>query len=229
VRFSPHLLLGVCAFAVSQITFVSATFYTSASTAVFLQYTAKIYIGIFGGYYLGEKATRSDWISAFIVILGMSVLLLHSEASSSSSDSIGIALGILCGFSYSWVLMALRRLKGVNSLHVMLLGNIVVLFAAAPFLSGVTLQQGVFLSSFGSVHIGLSWILLLSVIQHFRAMQFAIITSIGPVLNPVWVYAFTGEIPSPLEFLGAIVIFIGVLYSIVRGGKQSPSANSVKP
>ncbi len=217
LRFSPHLLIGVCAFALTQITFVGSTFYTSASTAVFLQYTAKIYIGIFGGFYLSERASRSDWISAVIVVFGMSLFLLHGGNTSGSSDSLGVALGILCGFSYSWVLMALRKLKGDNSLHVMFLGNAVVVLVAAPFLDTIAVHDALFISGFGSIHLGLSWILLLSVIKHFKAMQFAIVTSIGPVLNPLWVYAFTGELPSMIEILGAVVIFIGVLYSIVRG------------
>ncbi len=68
------VMAAVAAF-LTQFLFVTSTRLTTAANAIFLQYTAPIYVVLLGFWLLREKPTRSDWISMFIVFLGLSFSL----------------------------------------------------------------------------------------------------------------------------------------------------------
>ena len=48
--------------------FVCSTKMTTAANAILLQYTAPIYVGIFGAWILKEKVGLKDWICIFAII-----------------------------------------------------------------------------------------------------------------------------------------------------------------
>lgn len=62
--------------ATTMFLFVAATKWTTAANAILLQYTAPIYVAIFGFLFLKEKTTRLDWITIFFVFGGMTLFLL---------------------------------------------------------------------------------------------------------------------------------------------------------
>src|ERR1051326_6803718 len=60
--FSKAQIGGAVGYALTVILFVFATRMTTAANAIFLQYTAPIYVAIIGRWYLGERAHRTDWV-----------------------------------------------------------------------------------------------------------------------------------------------------------------------
>ena len=61
-NFSLAQIGGAIAYALTVALFVFATRMTTAANAIFLQYTAPIYVAIIGRWYLGERALRIDWL-----------------------------------------------------------------------------------------------------------------------------------------------------------------------
>jgi len=62
--FSPAQIGGAIAYAATVALFVFATRMTTAANAIFLQYTAPIYVAIIGRWYLGERPLPIDWWSS---------------------------------------------------------------------------------------------------------------------------------------------------------------------
>src|SRR4051812_13779668 len=60
--FSPAQVGGALAYAGTMVFFILATTMTSAANAIFLQYTAPIYVAVAGHWWLRESNLRSDWI-----------------------------------------------------------------------------------------------------------------------------------------------------------------------
>jgi drug/metabolite transporter (DMT)-like permease len=65
----PTQLGAALAYAATVCSFVVATDRTTAANAIFLQYTAPIYVALLGHYLLGERTRRSDWLVLGAVLL----------------------------------------------------------------------------------------------------------------------------------------------------------------
>jgi len=62
LTFSRAQIGGALGYAATVILFVFATRMTTAANAIFLQYTAPIYVALIGRWYLNERASRIDWL-----------------------------------------------------------------------------------------------------------------------------------------------------------------------
>src|SRR4029077_19967500 len=72
-HFSRLQLLGAAGYAACTVTFCTATKLTTAANAILLQYTAPVWIALFGAWFLGERATRADWATIVVVLGGMAL------------------------------------------------------------------------------------------------------------------------------------------------------------
>jgi len=63
------------------------------------------------------------------------------------------------------------------------------------------------------VQTGIGSLLYSYSMKRLRAVDAVLIGELEPVLNPLWVYLATGEIPGPLSMAGGIIIITGVLIS----------------
>src|SRR5881275_2460464 len=75
-RFSPALVGGAVGYAVTVVLFVVATRMTTAANAIFLQYTAPIYVAIIGRWYLGERPLPIDWWVIAVALGGIALFFL---------------------------------------------------------------------------------------------------------------------------------------------------------
>ena len=69
-RWTRLQVAGAVGYAVAQLSFIMATKLTTAANAIFLQYTAPIYIVLFGYWLLRERPQRSDWIAMPVIFAG---------------------------------------------------------------------------------------------------------------------------------------------------------------
>ena len=72
-RFSWTAVLGGMAYTATVVLFVIATKLTTAANAIFLQYTAPIYIAVLSPWLLREPVRRSDWILIGIAFGGIAL------------------------------------------------------------------------------------------------------------------------------------------------------------
>src|SRR5262245_14742817 len=59
---SKNQLIAAAAYVLTLTSFVVATDLTTAANAIFLQYTAPVYVAVLGWRLLGERTNRFDWI-----------------------------------------------------------------------------------------------------------------------------------------------------------------------
>src|SRR5688572_29776800 len=64
-------LLAAVALILTQFLFITSTKLTTAANAIFLQYTAPVYVVLLGYWLLREKPSRTDYASMFIIFLGL--------------------------------------------------------------------------------------------------------------------------------------------------------------
>jgi len=116
-----------------QIFFVTATKLTTAANAIFLQYTAPIYIALMAYWFLGEKPQRADWMAMPTLFLGM--MLFFGDRLDFSGYA-GNLLAILSGVAMAVVMVCMRGQKDGSPGQIVLLGNILSFFVGLPSMIG---------------------------------------------------------------------------------------------
>jgi drug/metabolite transporter, DME family len=214
--------------------FVWATKHTTAANAIFLQYTAPIYILIFAPFVIGEKFHFRDLITIIFCIAGMSLFFVGKlELSDYQGNIAALGSGIFLGLYI--MLLKHPRAVGMNSTITVIYGNLLLALVTSPSgiaaLPTMTLLDLFAVSFLGILQIGISYILFIrGVTGGTRPLDASIIGFIEPLLNPVWVFLFVGEQPSRWAVLGgAIIILTVVAHTVVqyRGRKQAPVSEAV--
>ena len=206
-RATVNLLLGGILYAATMLLFVPATKMTTAANAMLLQYTNPIYIIAFGPLLTGEK---NDWIDIAAVagILAGMVLLLWGDLG--GGQMAGNILALLSGVTYGGTTIFLRRAKNTRPSDSLNLSCLLSFLFALPFIVKAGAPQSAMsysaLLCLGVFQIGLPAVLLSIGIEKVPALSSVIITMIEPMMNPVWVALFAGEIPSASSIFGGLVI-----------------------
>ncbi len=208
--FSRPQLIGAVFYAGCTVAFCTATKLTTAANAILLQYTAPVWIALFGAWALGERATRLDWITVIIVLGGMALFLADGLT---VGNVLGDSVALLAGVFFAAMTIALRYQKDSSPLESIILGNGLgfviglpwMLASPAPSASGWAA-----LITLGIVQLGVSYLLYAYAIRHVTALQAVLIPVLEPLLNPVWVLLALGERPTLLALAGGAIVLAAV-------------------
>lgn len=190
--------------------FVWATKKTTSANAIFLQYTAPVYILVLAPFVLKEKFHLRDLVTVIACIAGMSLFFVGQLR---IDDYQGNAAALLSGVFLGLYIMLLKHPKALtmNSTITVIYGNLLLALVTLP--SGIAAlgtmrwQDAVYVSILGIFQIGLAYILFIKgVTSGTRPLDASIIGFFEPILNPVWVFLFYGERPSQWAILGGLII-----------------------
>jgi DME family drug/metabolite transporter len=190
--------------------FVSATKLTTAANAIFLQYTAPIYVLIFEPLINKTKYEKANIITIIVCFLGMS---LFFTGKLSPGDMTGNILGLLSGIALAGFLLGMRKNKKEYQFSSIFYGNIFVsLFCLNSLFGGLdmSLPNVLMVSFLGIFQIGIAYAVFSYGLMRVYAIEASLIAMIEPVLNPVWVFLGYGEVPSFMAIIGGIIIIAAI-------------------
>lgn len=223
-RINRLMIGGALAYALCVTTFVLANKWTNAANAILLQYTAPVHVAIFAYWFLGEKPHRIDWIAIAMVLFGM--VLFFSE-DLSVSGMWGNVAGLISGVGFAWIALFLRKQKDADPVQSLILGNLIAAVVAVPFMFGKapTSTGWIGLVLLGVVQIGLAYALFSIAIRRVTALEALLVSTLEPILNPIWVFLLLGERPGQLAIIGGCIIIAAILLRSLgpwmgRGGRR---------
>jgi drug/metabolite transporter (DMT)-like permease len=222
---TPWQITASGSYILTQFLYISALGLTTAATAIFLQFSAPIYILILGYGLLREKPSRADWLALLVIFSGMTLFFGESL----SLDNLGGALmAALSGVFLGLMTVALRAQKDGNPAESFLLANAVSAVLGFYFVlqQPWTLANWAAIAYLGVIQIGLSFVLYSMAIRVIPALEATLIGMLEPVLAPLWVFLFIGETPGGLSMAGALLVLAGVVISTIAGGRGQDSSPS---
>ena len=193
--------------------FIVANKLTTAANAILIQYSAPIWIALLGRWFLGERASRLDWLTIGLVLGGIALFFADELAPGHAAGNL-VALG--AGVAFAFSAMTLRRVAlahtdehPVDPLRPVLLGNALGAVLGAPFLfigapPGPTGWAA--LCALGFVQQGAAYLAFAWAIRHATALEAMLIPIIEPILSPLWVALAVAEIPGPWAVLGGAIV-----------------------
>ncbi|MGE5530209.1 MAG: DMT family transporter [Patescibacteria group bacterium] len=200
---------GALAYAGTVILFVCANKTTTAANAILLQYTAPVYVALFGAWFLRERAGLLDWAAILITLGGMFLFFLDRLGAGSLRGNL---LAVASGVCFAALALLLRKQKDGSPLESVLLGNVLTALIGLPFVlrAPMSLPAVSGIALLGTVQLGLSYILYAAAIKRVTALEAILVPVIEPILNPVWVLLFLGERPGPWALAGGVVVIVAV-------------------
>ena len=205
--------------------FVLATKLTTAANAIFLQYTAPVYVLILEPIFYKEKFRVRDLITVTACVGGMSLFFVGKLRPEDVSGNL-LALGSGVCFALFFLLLRHAKAREVNRAASAIYGNLIVVLICAPAFF-TAMQRGIGASDFarigylGVVQIGFAYLLFtLAMRRGVRSLDASIIGYVEPVLNPVWVFLFLGERPSGWAIIGGAIIVASVVAHMLMTAKE---------
>jgi DME family drug/metabolite transporter len=212
--------------------FVLATKLTTAANAIFLQYTAPVYVLILEPIFYKEKFRARDFATVAACLMGMSLFFVGKLR---PQDVSGNLLALASGVCFALFFLLLRNAKArkVNRASSTIYGNLIVVLVCAPAFFGAA-RKGISLADVGSmaylgiVQIGFAYLLFTSAMARgVRSLDAGIIGYVEPVLNPIWVFLFIGERPSGWAMVGGAIIIASVIVHMLIEMRTRTSKASV--
>ena len=165
--------------------FVVSNKLTTAANAILIQYSAPVWVALLGAWFLGERASRLDWMTIALVLGGIALFFLDQL----TLDHVAGNLVALAG-------------EATDPLRPLLVGNLIAAAAGAPFcfLSAPPDATGwAALVVLGTVQQGAAYLCYGWAIRHATALEAMLIPIVEPILSPLWVAIAIGEMPGSWE------------------------------
>ena len=198
------------------ILFVIATKMTTAANAIFLQFTAPIYLVVLEPIVMKTKFEKKNVITIAICIGGMVLFFFgRLELGNIYGNMIAIASGIC--FAMFSLLTKYKKVKqkSENTLISVITGNalvaLITFFFVFPDFS-LSMPEALILLYMGAIQIGTSYVIFNEGIKYVSATESMIIATLEAIFNPIWVFIGIGEKPSVYSIIGGLVIFGAILW-----------------
>jgi len=216
---SRTVLAGAIFLAATGTLFIYSTKLTTASNAIILQYTAPLYVAMFGRFWLKEKAGMVDWLS-MTALMGGAVLFFLGDLS--GGKMLGNILALLSGVCFAGLTINLRMQKDESPEDTILWGNIICMLINFPFLFE---QSFDYINTLGAValgifQLGLPYLLYSMALKKVRAIDGILIPILEPILNPLWVFIFLGERPGSWAIIGGTIVLTSLVLRAIWMSRQ---------
>ena len=208
-------IIAACFYTLVVTLFVMANKLTTAGSAILLQYTAPVYVALFGYMFLGERSTFVDWATIIILLLGLALFFFDDL---SLDGYLGNMLAILSGMCFAGLTLLLRKQKDDSPSDSILLGNILTLILGLPVIIGGTefdFNSVLLILLLGILQLGIPYILYTTAIKHVTALDAIIFPVIEPILNPVLVLFILGETLGTWSIAGGVLVLGGVIFRAI--------------
>jgi drug/metabolite transporter (DMT)-like permease len=226
--WSVYEIGGAVAMAATFFLFITATQLTSAANAILLQYTAPLWVALFGTWFLGERPRAYDWWAMAAIVAGM---LLFFGGDLDGRGLAGNLLAVLSGLTMAWMTLLLRKQRG-SAAETILLGNALTALIGLPFLlwESPQPQDWLIVLYMGVLQLGIPFVLYSVAIRYLPALDVILISTLEPILSPIWVFLAVGELPGALALLGGLVVILAVtVRSLVASGTLALGRTSGDP
>ena len=237
-KLNRYSFLAGIGLGLSATLFTIANKLTTAANAIVLQYTAPIFILILSAVLFRQKLRKREVCVVLIAMAGM-VLFFFDQLS--PGNILGNIFGILAGVFLALMFVMVgkggdddsTRMSGILIAHMitMLIGVPVGAFATVTGAGAAVLEGAAAVSP---LHMEILYVLILGVFQlgipyvlygiaskDCTPLACSLIGMLEPLLNPVWVAIFIGEVPGMFALIGAIIIIAIVTWWCVQEARQT--------
>jgi len=222
-RLTPGFLAGLACYTACLITFVTATKWTTAANAIFLQYSGVVWVLLLSPIVVKEPLRARDAAAIAVAFAGMALFFLGRF---DPRGRAGDAIALLSGLFFAGLILTLRRERGVGAEAVVAWGNVVTAAAVLPFVASdltLTARSATVFLLLGVFQLAGAYALFVRGIRHVTATEASLVGMLEPITNPVWVLLFLGEKPALTSVVGGLVVLGAIAWRTLTGRPPEPA------
>lgn len=190
--------------------FVASTALTTAAHGVLIQYIYPLLVAVAARLMYREAISRRGWSAVGIGAAGIGVILYESIG---LLEPVGLTFAFSSAIFFAAFVLAQRGMTKGSPIGLAGAYNLLAAALLLPFAWGrfdLDAKQWAWMAAMGVFQIGVPYVLFLTGLRRIGATEAAILTLLEPVLNPVWVALWLGEIPSAFTIAGGAVLLVAV-------------------
>ncbi len=209
IRFDMRSLCVGVASSIASFCFLAANKLTTAANAIVLQYTSPVFFVLFSMIFQKKKFRRKDYAVVGVTMAGIVLFFMDSIT---PGNMLGNFIAIMSGMVFAVMYMLLGEAKDEGArVSGMLIGTLISTLVGLPLSAvyppqQITLPIVLAVMGMGIFQLGIPNIMYSAAINSTSMLVCSILASTELLLNPVWVYLLTGEVPGLWAFIGASVI-----------------------
>lgn len=217
IRWSWKLLPATACFVIMNWAYLNALVYNEATLAIWLQYSAPLWVFLGGWMLFGERPVRRDYLLLLFTVCGLGVILSNLLSGASPA---GIGYGVLAGVFFAAVMLSLRWCRDFDSAWIICWNHIATAVCFLPVVIQTevfpTGSQFLYLFGFGAIQMGIPYILFARAVRSLPGHEASGLTLLEPILMPVWVWVAWGghpdyQPPAVTTVIGGSLILAGLL------------------
>lgn len=199
----------------------------TAAQGIWLQYIAPALVALWTWLVLRQRLRPAETFAALLTGLAVGLIVTGGEGRAHQQS---LLLGISSGVAFAAFILVLKAIgpTSPSAIHLWTnLGAAALLLPAALALRvplpGVP-REIALLAGMGVGQLALAYHFFQRGLAQTRAVEAAIIILLEPILNPIWVYLFIGEIPSPRVIAGCVLIACALISFAITAapGNRAP-------
>jgi len=214
-------LFGGVALCATMTLFSIANKTTTAANAIVLQFTNPIWIMIFSAAFLHKRFSRGDVIAVGVTFLGIALFFADGL---SMGNTPGNFVALASGLTFACYYISLGDCGEEVRMSAVEIGHILTFLIGLPFVFTTnpefTLQPVLFVIILGIAQLGIPYVLLAHASGWCPPLVCALLGALEPLLNPVWVAIFDGEMPGVLAMVGGAIVIVTITLWCVWSGKK---------
>lgn len=222
LKFNKSVFIGAFCLTGTNVLYSLANKLTTAGNTIILQFTAPIFVLIWGFLFFKRKPQKLDVMACIVVFFGVLIFFIDSV---SAGNMLGNFLAVTSGMTYAGLFM-MNEGKDADPLSSVVIGAVMGALVGLPWLikidfAAVEPKTWAALLALGVFQLGLAYVFFTEGLKTTPSITASLLSAIEAILNPVLVAIFMKEILTPLSMVGAVIVFVSVLtYNVIKA-KQS--------
>lgn len=196
--------------------FCMANKLTTAANAIVLQFTAPIFVILLMWMLKNEKPKKVDILACCVVFFGIICFFVDGLL---LGNMLGNFIAVLSGVCYAGVFM-MNSFEGSDAISSVFLGHALSAVIGMGFVFketdfGMQAISGILL--LGIFQMAIAYIFMSKGLERVSAVTASLTAAIEPILNPLLVAVFWGEVITILSLIGAAIVITGVIgYNLIK-------------
>ena len=227
LTFDRRSIFGGVALCATMTLFSVANKTTTAANAIVLQFTSPIWVLLLSALFLKKRFRRADIAAVALTFLGIVLFFMDGLRAGNTTGNL-IALG--SGLTFGAYYMSLgdcsesERMSAVLTAHALtFLIGLPAVFTTRPEFTAPAVTSMLILGVF---QLGIPYVLLAHASGWCPPLICALLGALEPLLNPLWVAIFDGEVPGLAALVGGVIVIAAVtalcIYDARRENAREP-------
>lgn len=211
IRLTKKTALGAAFMCVAFLSFVLANKLTTAANAIVIQFTLPVFIMLFSVVFFRQKFGKRDVLAVLFTFAGIALFFFDKL---NAGRMTGNFLAILAGMCLAGMYLTMDRTPAEDRVSVTLFGHLFTALIGSGFIlsteTEITAISVVYIVILGIFQLGIPYILYAHATKSCPPLACALLSAIEPILNPLWVLIFDGEVPGFYALIGAVLVILTV-------------------